>query len=108
MRKPLYVAIIVLILCLFTPLNKVEAENHQETDRKVILISFDGMKNDYTKKYIKEGKLPHIKQLLENGVWAKAAMTITPSLTAPAHAAMATGAKPHQTGIVSNQWHETQ
>ena len=34
-------------------------------------------------------------------------MTITPSLTAPAHAAMATGAKPHQTGIVSNQWHET-
>ena len=34
-------------------------------------------------------------------------MTITPSLTAPAHAAMATGAKPPQTGIVSNQWHET-
>ena len=107
MRKPLYVAIIVLILCLFTPINKVEAENHQETDRKVILISFDGMKNDYTQKYVKEGKLPHIKQLLENGVSAKAAMTITPSLTAPAHAAMATGAKPHQTGIVSNQWHET-
>ena len=71
MRKPLYVAIIVLILCLFASINKVEAENHQETDRKVILISFDGMKNDYTQKYVKEGKLPHIKQLLENGVSAK-------------------------------------
>ena len=37
MRKPLYVAIIVLHLCLLTSINKVEAENHQDTDRKVIL-----------------------------------------------------------------------
>ncbi|MEH7245415.1 alkaline phosphatase family protein [Neobacillus niacini] len=106
MRKPLYAGIIVLHLCLFTTINEVKAEKNQQTDRKVILVSFDGMKNDYTKKYIKEKKLPSIKQLIDNGVSAKKPITITPSLTAPSHAAIATGATPHQTGIVSNHWHE--
>lgn len=106
MKKYLYAGIIVLNLCLFTMINEVEAKENQETDRKVILISIDGMKNDYTKKYVEENKLPHIKQILDNGVSAKKTTTITPSLTAPSHAAIATGATPNQTGIVSNHWHE--
>ncbi|MFC0417065.1 alkaline phosphatase family protein [Cytobacillus solani] len=106
MRKPLFAVIIILNLFLFTTINRVGAAENQETNRKVILISFDGMKNDYTKKYVKENKLPHIKQLLDNGVSAKKPSTITPSLTAPSHAAIATGAAPNQTGIVSNHWHE--
>lgn len=106
MKKYLYAGIIVLNLGLFTIINEVEAKEHQETDRKVILISIDGMTNDYTKKYIKENKLPHIKQLQDNGVSAKNPSTIIPSLTAPSHAAIATGATPNQTGIVSNHWHE--
>ena len=87
-------------------MNEVEAKEKHETERKVILISFDGMKNDYTKKYVKDNKLPHIKQILENGVSAENPSTITPSLTAPSHAAIATGATPKQTGIVSNHFHE--
>ncbi|KOS69073.1 hypothetical protein AEA09_11305 [Lysinibacillus contaminans] len=106
MKKCLYAGIIILNLCLFTIINEVKAKENQETDRKVILISIDGMKNDYTKKYVKENKLPHIKQMQDNGVSAKNPSTITPSLTAPSHAAIATGAKPNQTGIVSNHWHE--
>lgn len=106
MKKYLYVGIMVLNLCLFTIINEVEAEGNHETDRKVILISNDGMKNDYTKKYVKENKLPYIKQMLDSGVSAKSPSTITPSLTAPSHAAIATGATPNQTGIVSNHWHE--
>ncbi|WP_192797493.1 alkaline phosphatase family protein [Psychrobacillus glaciei] len=106
MKKILFAGIIVLNLCLFTIINEVEAKENQETDRKVILISFDGMKNEYTKKYIKDNKLPHIKQMQDNGVTAKNPSTITPSLTAPSHAAIATGATPIQTGIVSNHWHE--
>lgn len=106
MRKPLFAGIIVLNLCLFTIINEALAENPQQTDRKVILISFDGMKNDYTNKYVNENKLPHIKQLKDNGVSAKKPITITPSLTAPSHAAIATGTKPNQTGIVSNHFHK--
>ncbi|WP_102273412.1 alkaline phosphatase family protein [Cytobacillus massiliigabonensis] len=106
MRKPIFAIIIILHLFLFGIINGAEAAEHQETDRKVILVSFDGMKNDFTNKYVKENKLPHIKQLRDNGVSAKKPSTITPSLTAPSHAAIATGAAPDQTGIVSNHWHE--
>ncbi|KLT20047.1 hypothetical protein AA980_05185 [Neobacillus vireti] len=98
--------LLVLNLCFLPQIHTVEAKQNQEADRKVILLSFDGMKNDYTNKYVNENKLPHIKQLLDKGVWAKHPTTITPSLTAPSHAAIATGATPHLTGIVSNQWHE--
>lgn len=106
MRKPLFAGVIILNLFLFSIINEAEAEENQESNRKIILISFDGMKNDYTKKYMRENKLPHIKKLQENGVSAKDPITITPSLTAPSHAAIATGATPKQTGIVSNHWHE--
>lgn len=106
MKKYLFVGIIFFNLCLFTILNEVEAKEIQVPDRKVILISIDGMKNDYTKQYVKENKLPHIKQMQDNGVSAINPSTITPSLTAPSHAAIATGASPEQTGVVSNHWHE--
>ena len=106
MKRFLYVHLVIVIFCLFTFTNDVEAMDNHETNRKVILISFDGMKNDYMNQYVQENKLPHIQQLLENGVTAKNPMTITPSLTAPSHAAIATGATPKETGIVSNHFHE--
>ncbi|MBU8878139.1 alkaline phosphatase family protein [Bacillus sp. FJAT-29790] len=43
-----------------------------------------------------------MKQLRDNGVSAKSPTSITPSLTAHLHAAIATGATPNQTRIVSN------
>ncbi|WP_409369063.1 alkaline phosphatase family protein [Lysinibacillus sp. 38-6] len=106
MKRSLYVRLVILIFCFFSFMNDVEAMENHEANRKVILISFDGMKNDYTNQYVQENKLPHIQQLLENGVTAKNPMTITPSLTAPSHAAIATGATPKETGIVSNHFHE--
>ncbi|PLT28768.1 nucleotide pyrophosphatase/phosphodiesterase family protein [Peribacillus deserti] len=87
--------------------NPAYAAGPETKENKVVLISFDGMRNDLTKQYLKEDKLPHIKKLAENGVMAKTTSTITPSLTAPSHAAIATGARPSKTGIVSNQWHES-
>jgi len=106
MKKCLYISLVILTFSLFPFRNDVEAMENHEAARKVILISFDGMKNDYTNQYVQENKLPHIQQLLENGVTAKNPMTITPSLTAPSHAAIATGATPKETGIVSNHFHE--
>ena len=106
MKKSLFVGLLVFNLSLLCISNSVKASNHDDKDNKVILISFDGMKNDYTKKYVKDKKLPYIKQLQDKGVWAMSPSTISPSLTAPSHAAIATGATPKETGIVSNQWHE--
>ncbi|MEM1504540.1 alkaline phosphatase family protein [Domibacillus sp. 8LH] len=78
----------------------------QSKDQDVIVISFDGMRQDLTEKYIKEGDLPNMEALIEKGVWAKKPETIVPSLTAPSHAALSTGATPDKTGIVSNQFHD--
>ncbi|MBX9975257.1 alkaline phosphatase family protein [Cytobacillus firmus] len=84
------------------------AEDPFGQENKVVLISFDGMRNDLTKEYVKEGKLPHIKTLMNNGVTAKDSKTVTPSLTAPSHAAIASGAAPSETGMVSNKWQDPQ
>lgn len=84
------------------------AEDRVEQENKVVLISFDGMRNDLTKEYVKKGKLPHIKALMKNGVAAKDSKTVTPSLTAPSHAAIASGAAPSETGMVSNKWQDPQ
>lgn len=75
-------------------------------DRQVILISFDGMRNDLTRSYVKDGKLPNIENVIKKGTIAKYAKTVSPSLTAPSHAAIATGATPLQTSIVSNAWQQ--
>ena len=75
-----------------------------DEEEKVILISFEGMRNDLTRRFIKEGKLPNIEKVIDNGSMAKYSKTISPSLTAPSHAAIATGATPLKTSIVSNVW----
>ncbi|WP_409296510.1 alkaline phosphatase family protein [Peribacillus sp. SCS-26] len=98
-----YLAVAAFVLALQQP---VQAEK-QNTDTKVFLISFDGMKNDTTRKYLKENELPHLQKLVKKGLMAERPSTISPSLTAPSHAAIATGAGPSQTGIVSNQWHDS-
>lgn len=102
--KKLVVSMVGLVLCLSPIMNAVKAESPKKND--VIVISFDGMRQDLTKKYVHEGKLPHMKALIEKGVWAEKPSTITPSLTAPSHAAISTGATPQKTGVVSNQWHD--
>ncbi|PLT32040.1 alkaline phosphatase family protein [Bacillus sp. V5-8f] len=82
------------------------APKNTTSSDKVVLISFDGMRNDLTRKYVEEGSLPSIKKVMDNGIIAESSRTITPSLTAPSHAAIATGATPSKTGFVSNEWHE--
>ncbi|WP_139368069.1 nucleotide pyrophosphatase/phosphodiesterase family protein [Priestia abyssalis] len=103
MIRKTFTAIIVIGLCC---INAQAVWAVKEEQQQVILISFDGMRNDLTKKYVNEGKLPHIQKVMQSGVTAEYSTTISPSLTAPSHAAIATGTTPSKTGIVSNQWHE--
>jgi predicted AlkP superfamily phosphohydrolase/phosphomutase len=94
----------ILLLLIFSSISvsTVKAENKSQ----VVLISFDGMRNDMTRSYVKDGKLPNIKNVINKGSIAKYATTVSPSLTAPSHAAIATGATPLKTSIVSNVWQE--
>ena len=75
---------------------------NNEKDPTYMVISFDGMRHDFTKKYIDEGLLPNFKKVQNNGLVAEDIRTIYPSLTAASHAAMSTGANPEKTGMISN------
>lgn len=97
--------ILVFILAGFGPGATVAFAD--KNNKKVILISFDGMRNDLMRRYVKEDKLPHIKKVFKKGTIAKYSTTISPSLTAPSHAAIATGASPLKTSVVSNVWQQS-
>jgi predicted AlkP superfamily phosphohydrolase/phosphomutase len=103
MTSRIFKALILFILILS---GMKEPAAYAENENQVVLISFDGMRNDLTRRYIKDGKLPNIEKVVKNGSIAKYATTVSPSLTAPSHAAIATGASPLKTSIVSNVWQE--
>ncbi|AEP00343.1 MULTISPECIES: alkaline phosphatase family protein [Heyndrickxia] len=69
----------------------------------IVVVSFDGMKNDYVHEHKKE--LPHLNKIMKHGFDAKDITAVYPSLTAASHASIATGAKPEKTGLVSNAFH---
>ncbi|OCA85838.1 hypothetical protein A8F94_13295 [Bacillus sp. FJAT-27225] len=101
--------ILALFILVFLSISGVLNPLHvkaTEKDNQVILISFDGMANQLTRNFVRKDQLPNIKKVIENGAMAKYATTVTPSLTAPSHAAIATGATPLKTSIVSNVWRE--
>jgi predicted AlkP superfamily phosphohydrolase/phosphomutase len=96
----------VFILAALFLTNTLESSAFAKKDNQVVLISFDGMRNDLTRRYLKDGKLPNVEKVVKNGSIANHATTVSPSLTAPSHAAIATGAPPLKTSIVSNVWQE--
>lgn len=70
--------------------------------RRMVLVSFDGAGGlDYARH--REALPPDgFRRAEREGVAAERLQTVTPSLTAVAHASISTGALPESTGIVSN------
>lgn len=68
----------------------------------VILISADGFRHDYAKKY----NAQNILKLAEHGVSAKAMIPGYPSITGPNHYTMITGQYPSHTGFVDNYFYD--
>src|SRR5215813_14687662 len=81
--------------------------HHGSKSPKVVLISLDGAKPDLIRKYLDEGVLPRDGGLakLSRGVVARQNVTATPSLTAVAHIAIATGSTAVHNDIPSNTFH---
>ena len=78
--------------------NSVQARNKPY----VILISADGFRSDYLKKY-------HAKNLLnfaKNGVLAKAMIPSFPTLTFPNHWTITTGLYPAHHGLIDNNFYD--
>lgn len=86
---------------------QVVVPNRKNTDASltkpyVILISADGFRHDYAKKY----NAKNILKLPENGVSAKAMIPSYPSITGPNHYTMITGLFPSHTGFVDNYFYD--
>ena len=66
---------------------------------KIAVIGFDAPIPKTLWRLIREGELPNLKQLVENGVWAKNCMVPHPTITPPNWTTLATGAYPGTHGI---------
>ncbi len=66
---------------------------------KIMVIGFDAPIGKTLFSLIKKGKLPNLKRLVENGVWAENCMVPHPTITPPNWTTLATGAYPEKHGI---------
>ena len=74
----------------------------QQQKPYVILISADGFRYDYAKKYNAE----HLLALSRTGAQAKSMIPSYPSLTFPNHYTLATGLYPAHHGLVNNSFYD--
>lgn len=67
-------------------------------DSPLILVSIDGMRNDYTER----GLTPTLKALTDTGTRAQFLRPSYPSITFPNHYTLVTGLRPDHHGVVAN------
>ena len=70
----------------------------QDVDAPVILVSIDGMRNDYTER----GLTPTLKSLEARGTRAGFLRPSYPSITFPNHYTLVTGRRPDEHGVIAN------
>jgi predicted AlkP superfamily pyrophosphatase or phosphodiesterase len=77
---------------------------------RVVLISLDGATPGLVQEFMRDGTIPHHKGLgllARTGTAAERNITVNPSLTAPAHIAIATGSTAARNDIPANTFHLT-
>jgi alkaline phosphatase D len=79
-------------------------ENAPENRKKpyVILVSIDGYRYDYTKKF----NPPMIMEIIKDGTEAEGLIPVFPSETFSSHYSLITGMYPESTGILSNRFYD--
>lgn len=73
--------------------------------KKVIVLGLDAPISGRLYKYCKEGKLPALARVINNGVWARNSLVPLPTITPPNWVAIATGAWPSTNGITDFMVH---
>jgi predicted AlkP superfamily pyrophosphatase or phosphodiesterase len=75
--------------------------------KRALVISIDGLDARYLRKRDEYGlKIPTLRRLMEDGVWARGVTSVYPSLTYPAHTTIVTGVMPRRHGIFGNDLFE--
>ena len=74
-----------------------------QTAQKAIVLGWDGAVPAFVGEMLRQGKLPHLAQLIEGGAFANDVIPGYPSKTAPGFASLMTGAPARITGISGNR-----
>ncbi|MBC7363702.1 MAG: alkaline phosphatase family protein [Candidatus Aminicenantes bacterium] len=74
-----------------------KAYQHSQVDR-VIILGFDGMDPELAKKFMAEGKLPHLARLKKEGTFSQL-QTTTPAISPVAWSSFMTGVNPSKHNI---------
>jgi len=72
---------------------------------RAVVVSLAGLRPDLADRYVQQGQMPHLAQLIAGGSKAEYAQAVYPALAAPSYAAIASGARADVTGIVANTFH---
>ena len=98
----------VCVAALFSGLTATVATTDDDRLPRVILISLDGAKPDLVEEYLRRGVIDRrsgLGRLRHLGVSADENVTVTPSVTAAAHIAIATGSTAVHNDIPANTFH---
>ena len=105
MRRSLPLLLLALVSCVSAPPAQIAPRQPQfaatSTARRVVLLSFDGLGAD---ALARQQNLPAFERLAREGASARI-INVDPTLTAPSHVSILTGAVPQRTGIVANRFH---
>jgi predicted AlkP superfamily pyrophosphatase or phosphodiesterase len=73
--------------------------------RHVVMISIDGLKPESYVRADELGlKVPNLRRLMREGVWAEGVVGVLPTVTYPSHTTLITGVLPNVHGIPSNHY----
>jgi hypothetical protein len=80
------------------------AENNMP--KPALLLVLDGIRPDVLRAAIRDGEAPHLGAIAEKGEAVWDAVSVFPSITPAATAAIATGEAPAKSGIVGHAWYD--
>ena len=80
--------------------------HHNGSPKPVLLLVLDGIRPDVLQAAIRDGDAPALGLLAERGEAVWDAVSVFPSITPAATAAIATGAPPAESGILGHAWYD--
>jgi len=78
----------------------------KNTPKPALLLVLDGIRPDVLRAAIRDGEAPHLGALAHRGQAVWDAVSVFPSITPAATAAIATGEAPARSGIVGHSWYD--
>jgi predicted AlkP superfamily pyrophosphatase or phosphodiesterase len=79
------------------------ALGHPAAAASVLMVSVDGLKPEYVLDADAHGlKIPFLRSLLKDGVYARGVTSVWPTVTYPSHTTLLTGVSPAEHGIYNN------